>query len=697
MSKVINKNISIVVTLILQITLLSISIGKLVEGGTLGEASFTPILSVPIGKGSSEVMVLKQEGSNPKGPEGFFVSNTGKIYLLDSVGKRIMIYNNGVLEDMIPISFTLYPRNITASGNVIFVQDSDENIYALNNKGEVNKIFKLPFGVGSLDVLNLHPQPNSGLILWLINNFEFRISELPWNLELKDIKGNRLARGLKRPDGIKFLSEYLGVRDGIVRSIDNNVVIPIQASLGTFGSAKIVSFDQNNNIYLLIEELGNTYPQVSVELTLRRYNKDGKATGIARLPLEEMSMIPNKIVDINQRGEVFILVPKNTVLVICKVELGRKFTSQIGKWCVSKGSPDAIKDPNINLHSITSSVVYGGFKGYPISQTRASVRNRALQMISYGWTWRNRYDFLPNGTPRPGGDTTKPNQLKNLSEGAGVVGIPYTWGGWDSPWTWSDGQPWRSFAESLSYYTTFGPLVGNISTTWYSGSSGIDCSGFAAAASDTYYIGNIDGITYCKPGVSHLHRDGKSVSNTIGGTDSTTSWSAWSGLQPMDFFTRTTSPSHVTMYDFRLLDGSGISTLESTTSIGYSGFSSPSQGAKSYRFRWVDLNGYYHKSWWDRQTGDDFDLAFNSPNTLSEIQGRQIYYTWVANSMGGKTVTVTAHSGDPDLYVYDQNYNFLAKSDQWGSDSVSFYAQNGRRYYFKVHIWSPQVNYTISY
>ena len=696
MSKVIKKNISLLVSLILTITLLSIGIGKLVEGGTLGEATFTPILSVHIGEGSSEVMVLKQEGSNPKGPEGFFVSNVGKIYLLDSVGKRIMIYNNGVLEDIIPISFTLYPRNITVSGNVIFVQDSDENIYALNNKGEVKKIFKLPFGVGSLDVLNLHPQHNSSLTLWLVNNFEFGINELPRNLDLKDIKGNKLARGLKRIDGIKFISEYLGVRDGVVRSIDNKVIIPIQASLGAFGSAKIVSFDQNNNIYLLIEELGNTYPQVSLELTLRSYNKDGKATGIARLPLEEMSMIPNKIVDINQRGEVFILVPKNAELVICKVELGRKFTSQINRWSVSKGSSNAIKDHSINFQSTTSSVVYGGFKGYPISQTRASVRNRAWQMINFSWTWRNRYDFLPNGTPRPGGDATKPNQLKNLSEGAGVVGIPYTWGGWDSPWTWSDGQPWRSFAESLSYYTTFGPLVGNISTTWYSGSSGIDCSGFAAAASDTYYIGNTGGITYCKPGVSHLHRDGKSVSNTIGGTDSTTNWSAWSGLQPMDFFTRTTSPSHVTMYNFRLLDGSGISTLESTTSIGYSGFSSPSQGAKSYRFRWVDLNGYYHKSWWDRQTGDDFNLAFNSPNTLSEIQGQQIYYTWIANSTGNKTVNVTAITGDPDLYVYDHNFNFLAKSDVWGSDSISFPTQNGQRYYFKVHIWSSG-SYTISY
>jgi len=656
--------------------------------GGFNEAAFVPVLKIPEGDGDFNVSILKEvQGSNPMGPESFAIDRD-KIYILDSVGKKILIYRCGEPEKIINIGFSTYPIDIAILGNSIFLQDGNGYIYVLNDNGKLIRAFKLPVGIGSLDVQSLKVE-SDGVKLWLNNNFEFRLDELPFAFSVADIKGKENKRGFTGFGGKKFISEYLGVKDAQISSTDNKIRISIKPVKGTLGSVRIIAFDNKNNIYALVEELANTYPGVQVDLTLQCYSSLGKMIGIAGLPLAEMVSIPNKIVEVTKDGEIFIMVPKAQETIIYKVVLGERHFPEINNT-KNFGNNKSVKE-SIN----TTTVVYGGFKGYPISQTRSSTRERALQMINYSWTWNNKYDYFPNGTYRPS-DLGKPNQLKNLGNGALVTGIPYTMGGWDSPWTWSDGQPWRSFASSLSYYSTYGPLVGNTGNNRYSGTSGLDCAGFVAAASDTYKIGTINGTTYCKPNCYYLYRDGKSATDAIGGTSGTASWNAWSGIQPMDFFVK--PDLHVLMYNLRLLDGSGISTLECTTSIGYSDYSSPSQGAKLSQRRWSDLNGYYHKSRWDRQTGDDFNLSFTSPNTLSAIQGQQIYYAWNATTTGNKTVSVYANSGDPDLYIYDQNYNFIAKSDNLGSDSITFYATAGQKYYFKIHIYSYSgANYTIIY
>ncbi len=656
---------------------------------TQDDTSFIPVLKVPVGEGEFNVRILEEAyGSNPVGPESFAIDGD-RIYILDSVGKKILIYKYGEPEKTIKIDFTIYPISITILNNSIFIQDSDEHIYRLNHNGELIQTFKLPAGIGSLDVRSLRREGDD-VKIWLNNNFEFRLDELPSVFSVVDIKSKKDKQGFIGFDGEKFVSEYLGVKDAQIVSTDNKIKISIRPIEGTLGSTNIIAFDHKNNIYTLVEELANTYPKVQVDLTLQCYNSLGKMVGIAGIPLTEMASVPNKIVEVTESGEVFIMVPKENETIIYKVVLGKEYPSKTNNTKYFKNNKNMKECSNI-----LTNVVYGGFKGYPISQTRSSVRSRALQMINYSWTWNSKYDYFPNGTYRPSG-VGKPNQLQGLSNGASVTGIPYTMGGWDSPWTWSDGQPWSSFAFSLTYYPNYGPLVGNTGNNWYSGTSGLDCAGFVAAASDTYKIGTINGTTYCKPNCYNLYNDGKSVTDIVGGTSNTTSWNAWSGIQPMDFFV---NPSlHVLMYNYRLLDGSGISSLECTTSIGYSGYSSPSQGTKFYQRRWSDLSGYYHKSWWDRQTGDDFNLSFTSSNTRSAIQGQEIYYAWTATTNGNKTVNVYANSGDPDLYVYDKNYNFIAKSNNLGSDSITFYATAGQKYYFKIHIYSYNgANYTINY
>lgn len=111
--------------------------------------------------------------------------------------------------------------------------------------------------------------------------------------------------------------------------------------------------------------------------------------------------------------------------------------------------------------------------------TRSEVENRALSMINLQWN----YSSAKNGTidPKYTGAVTTPKQLAGITSGQ-AVGIPYDWGGLDSPYTASYNAPWTSFLDAISK----GAYAGNVNTDGgyglVPGTAGIDCSGFVQAA-----------------------------------------------------------------------------------------------------------------------------------------------------------------------------------------------------------------------
>jgi len=63
-------------------------------------------------------------------------------------------------------------------------------------------------------------------------------------------------------------------------------------------------------------------------------------------------------------------------------------------------------------------------------------------------------------------------------------------------------------------------------------------------------------------------------------------------MQPMDFFGNS---GHVMMYCYRLLDGSGLKTVESTPA-GWK------DAAKYYQRVWSQLANYSCYTWWEAMT-----------------------------------------------------------------------------------------------
>jgi uncharacterized protein YraI len=100
-------------------------------------------------------------------------------------------------------------------------------------------------------------------------------------------------------------------------------------------------------------------------------------------------------------------------------------------------------------------------------------------MINYTWD----YSSARNGVidPNYASLVTKPAQLANVSDGQ-VTGIPYNWGGLDSPYSTSTNAPWTSFGDAVSKGAYTGNVNADAGYGYIKGTAGLDCSGFVQAA-----------------------------------------------------------------------------------------------------------------------------------------------------------------------------------------------------------------------
>lgn len=646
------------------------------------------IASIPVGSGPNRVQVLTDvEGDTPQGPQSLSVYNDGRVYLLDSVQSQILVLNNGSVEKSISIPFALYPRDILVYKNEIYILDSNAFIFKTDLNGDLIQKYKLPDGMGSLRVYRLLVD-NGEVVLWSENYVEIPLNNMPSKYEISESGKDVILTDSKGISSIKesrIQAKCISNMKTELKSSDGVTTIPIETTQA-FGSAMVSAFDKNQNTYVLVEELADPCPMVATEVTLKCYDKKGSLSGVAKLPIEDFDSYPNRPIDVTNDGKIFLLVPSKENVTIYSVELGKSYTSNLVK------TRDELNKKAKEEMGMTAFATY---IGNPLS--RATTRDRCRQMANYSWYWNpTKFDYLPNGTFRPS-DAPRPAQL-SASSSFYTTGIPYLFGGWDSLWSKTDGSPWTNFGGSLTYYSNKGPLVGDCSSAGsiYTGGqgAGIDCSGFVSAAVWTYSFSG------SKPGTGDIYNNALSVTDVVG---SNGTWISYSGLQPMDVFVK--SGDHVLNYDYRKLDGTGIYTYESTVGYGNLG-SENTQGAKQYARRWTELyvnssNYYTHKTWWSKQTGDDFNSTFTTTGSYSSIRGQMQYFRFTYNGSVSSTVSISTSptsSSDVDLYIYNTSYNLIGKSEHGvgQTDTVSWTAVPGTSYYAVVHGYYDSNSYTIS-
>jgi hypothetical protein len=339
--------------------------------------------------------------------------------------------------------------------------------------------------------------------------------------------------------------------------------------------------------------------------------------------------------------------------------------------------------------------------------TRREVRQRAITLADTTWTWRTKYDSFSDGTARPTGaqGADKPSQLVGDAEGTAEVGIPYNWGGFDSPWSHTDQGDWATWAAALTKYPdpSKGPLVGKTNTGcdpvkypgkcsggspltqvgYYVGSAGIDCSGFVSAAAS---ISQANGT---KPGTRWL-------------SDNTWDWGSITGIgdhgpldiQPMNFFV---SGSHTFYYEYGMPDATGLSTLEAVV------LDAGNDGAQRNTRTWLRVvsEGFTnYRSWWDKQNGDSpakaLPLTTLSSGQLTYGRGQSIWYRFTIT--GPRNVLLTnILGGDADLYIYNASLGFVKSSNQGANDSEAVRLDVPNTYYARVFSYAETNSTGISY
>ncbi len=91
-------------------------------------------------------------------------------------------------------------------------------------------------------------------------------------------------------------------------------------------------------------------------------------------------------------------------------------------------------------------------------------------------------------------------------------------------------------------------------------------------------------------------------------------------------------------------------------------------------------SGAYSQSPW---TDLGYIYSIKTVNSYVSTRSSKLYRFRVYRS-GYYSITVSG-SGDPDLYIYDSNWNLIKKSTRSGSDSLNLYLRRGVHYFIKVY------------
>lgn len=237
------------------------------------------VFKTPWGEGPTELNHMIPEEANPEGPMSFTIDNSGRIFVLDQVNKRVQVYDKtGKHIKTIPIpSVTFSDIAIGDSGN-LFLLDRFvyKTVVLIDDKGNILKKVDL-IGKGITEpgsVTEIHSREDG---LWVVvGNSAVRICDASG----EPYKDRQISPGKFSHDG-----KYL-IRTKVIGEITANVTRTVlsKSSMNTYDISSSDTYticfdipilyitmadtDKNGNIYLgveLFEESIDEDPPYSIE------------------------------------------------------------------------------------------------------------------------------------------------------------------------------------------------------------------------------------------------------------------------------------------------------------------------------------------------------------------------------------------------------------------------------------------------
>ncbi len=325
----------------------------------------------------------------------------------------------------------------------------------VDSKGKVLDTYEIARDIEAVSGISLDQRGD--LVLKVANTEEYHLTSANKHIALSQQRQTRQEGVTTSRSEMRYvfkrLDERLGHR-GVMQVFDTSGDVTLEIPITTehlLGSVVFINTDRDGHIYLAVEELLKA-PIVTVEKTVRKYDRKGKLLGIARLPIEEYYTCPHTEVRVDEEGDIYHLVPTKDRVKLLKLNLSENFTSSLRQSITLKLPKFEFAKTALACDGIIS---------------RDTVRDRARAYITRSWLCNScNYYGNCNGCEGRG----RPPYLPGPNQW--VTSIPYKAGGWDTV----DG-----FVSRMSQNHAAGDVKYDAVRDC---AAGVNCSGYVSRAWD---------------------------------------------------------------------------------------------------------------------------------------------------------------------------------------------------------------------
>ncbi|MEJ6950824.1 hypothetical protein [Natronospora cellulosivora (SeqCode)] len=441
------KRVSIIV-FVLVLIIVSANFSTIYADIEVDENSYTShkkVLSIDIDDSDSQLNYSLEERINTdniimkSGIESFTIDEQGRIYLANFASGSIKIYYGNEYIDEIDISNFTQLRDLQILNDFLYLFEDKGIVTKIDiNTLEIIEKYSIPYMIDVLNGKDKNIDSNGyslmkSMPVRLISNHNHGHSSLLYDnnfqLSFKGVKVNQ----------VNMDRYYLPKLDGQVYR-------------------QLIGIDEKSNVYISGIELSHNNDRIEINELIYRFNKNGELLAIAETISDKNYIVPFKYIDINYSGDLFQLL-----VLEDKVKIFQLYFRDISEFDL-----DFEENKSQELLSVVSSTINA-----ENVDRRKLLYQRANELINFQWIYN----------PEIHGSSSKnvllPFYLKNIEEVTEKVGIPYTWGGYDSLNTRSINQAWENFQDALNK----GAIIGNAGATpnYLPGTAGIDCSGLVSA------------------------------------------------------------------------------------------------------------------------------------------------------------------------------------------------------------------------
>ena len=286
-----------------------------------------------------------------------------------------------------------------------------------------------------------------------------------------------------------------GPRQLILRDQRRSGARPLEVralSAGTLAQAREIGAETAGSRYVVSEEIVAAVPSLRVRVFVQRYDRAGKVTGIAHIPLDGMEVVPHDFITVDGRGVVRALVPAAGGVKIREFEFTapparqRNGASEVQIKSLGRAIREFSVKTNVQgefepRRTFKKSGARFEVKVASPSISREQAVKNAKAYLTVDWVMARENFSSPAVenlcSPEKAKFWRRPYHFTSALVGKTIGPMPYRWGGADTP-------------ESFKARIEAGALAGDICTCrsaaldycLVQGSAGVDCSGFVSRA-----------------------------------------------------------------------------------------------------------------------------------------------------------------------------------------------------------------------